>query len=315
MTDQKDYINIAFFINDKYACHCAVTMASILTSSNNEDFHKFYIVNTDLQEDSKRKLEKLKKIKNFEIEYVNFDRTLIKCVPPNVGVHISEETNCRLKTAYMLPNVNKVICMDCDLIVLKSLKELWDTDIKDYESACTLDLPHSSDEVKTKANLKNYFNSGVMLANLTKWREHDTEGKIFAGIEKYSKILRYPDQDSLNIGINENMKQLEYKYNVLAAFTDCYPQEVQQAGELDNPVVVHWAGATKPWNLPEIKYADAYWENARLTPFYEAILLQMMKFHTKHLENNMQTSLKVTNFRKFTPEKCKKIANLLIGKY
>lgn len=290
-TKQNTTIHIAFFISNLYAKHCATTMASILYNAEETDFHRFYIISSNLTQYSKVKLKSLKKIKEFEIEFINFDKSHVADIPDNIAEHVSFETNSRLKIASLLPELDKIICMDCDLIVLKSLKDLWETDISHYESACTLDPPTTSELFKKQTNLENYFNTGIMLANLKMWRQNNVEEKIFAAIKQHQKILRFPDQDSLNIAIKK-MKTLDNKYNILASYLDYYSDALKNE-MIKNPTVIHWAGTKKPWNESNVKFSNIYWKYATKSHFFMGILNDYLKNKTSRLRKNTKITHKV----------------------
>ena len=78
--------------------------------------------------------------------------------------HISIETNFRLKIASLIPNVEKCIYLDSDLILTENISKLWMQDIDDYYFAAVTDK-------------KVGFNAGVLLINLKKWREDNLEKK------------------------------------------------------------------------------------------------------------------------------------------
>lgn len=48
----------------------------------------------------------------------------------------------RLFAPTLLPDVDKVLYLDCDLIVNGNLDELWNTDLEGYAVAAVHDAPH-----------------------------------------------------------------------------------------------------------------------------------------------------------------------------
>jgi lipopolysaccharide biosynthesis glycosyltransferase len=46
--------------------------------------------------------------------------------------------------------------------------------------------------------------------------------------------------------------------------------------DLDNPFIIHFCGDAKPWNDPNLLYADKFWQYARRTPYYETMLLNVL---------------------------------------
>ena len=150
----------------------------------------------------------------------------------------------------------KVIYLDCDIIVTANLKDLWNTDLTNR--ACGVIEDQRSDDitVQNRTGLyKSYFNSGVLVMNLEYWREHHTTIKLTDYIAKDSHKSIYPDQDALNIVIGNEVTFLEYTYNYQQLFFQ--PEEerllhkskwrkLQLDGKL--PTIIHYTHDIKPWH-------------------------------------------------------------------
>lgn len=270
-----DRINVSFTVNDAYAKYLATAITSILENAHEDDDLYFYIITSDLSLESKRKIETLKTIKNFSIEYITLSSDDIPAIPENNNAHVTQETNFRLRIASLKPDLDKILCLDCDLVVVSSLSKLYNIELNDYWAACAIDAPNyggCNNEFILKADLKQYFNTGVCLINLKAWRKNKVEERIFDCLHKYSSILRYPDQDLLNLALNEHVLELNHQWNVFVGCLDLfYPLDIQKF-ILQNPRIIHWAGREKPWKYPTVALSDYFWKYARQTPFYEEIL-------------------------------------------
>lgn len=292
-------MDIAFTISDNYSCHLATTLASILTNANKEDDFSFYILNAgDITPDNKRRIEKLKKIKDFDLNWVTVDNDLFKNY--STGCHIS--TNYRLKAASLLPDLSKILFMDVDVIILRSLAELYQTNIDKFYFAavkdpCTGAFLDYVDDIRTLFPEIPY-NTGVMLINLDLWRKDNIEEKLFNTISWYSKkYKRTPDQNSLNIVCKDKIKSLDIRYGACPTlgFVQKKPWDYDNKEELkytfEKPYILHYASARdfKPWLLPNLPYADYYWEYSKMTPYYEE---QIMNMELKHLEKLLPQEVK-----------------------
>ncbi|MGN0961602.1 MAG: glycosyltransferase, partial [Christensenellales bacterium] len=51
----------------------------------------------------------------------------------------------------------------------------------------------------------------------------------------------------------------------------------------ENPKIIHYAGWEKPWNIPSLDMAEYFWKYARLSPYYEDILVAMNKYQCNNL--------------------------------
>jgi len=92
---------------------------------------------------------------------------------------------------------------------------------------------------------KKYYNSGVVLADLKKWRERKIEEKMKQffndNFEKFLGInAEFPcsDQDLINKILEDEILTLDFKYNI---------QDWWGAQKDDDIVIVHYIGSCKPW--------------------------------------------------------------------
>ena len=124
-----------------------------------------------------------------------------------------------------------------------------------------------------------YFQAGVLLLNTRALRELCTVGEWLEAVSN-SKFI-YDDQDVLNSRCQGRVRYLDYRWNVM---NDCRgrvgklfsiaPASVYDAylASREDPAVVHYAGADKPWNCVRCDEAARFWAYARETPFYEELV-------------------------------------------
>ena len=116
--------------------------------------------------------------------------------------------------------LDRVLYLDCDLIVCKSIRSLWNTDISSNSVGAVYD--GGTDDMRTYNRLKydiryGYYNAGVLLVNLSYWREHYISDKLLDFISQYPERLLYWDQDALNSILIQSAKILPVEYNMLDA--------------------------------------------------------------------------------------------------
>ena len=83
-------------------------------------------------------------------------------------------------------DVQKVIYLDCDLLVLQDIVDLWNFDMQSNPLAATEDFGILSSKGKCREKEKNlcwnkeysYFNSGVLLLDLELWRRENYANKL-----------------------------------------------------------------------------------------------------------------------------------------
>ena len=157
----------------------------------------------------------------------------------------------------MLPHLDKVIYLDCDLVVCKDLQSLWKTDVKGVAVAMAPDLWYQDKETLSRLGIENgkYLNAGVIVMNLDYWRNNDIRNKLLSFIAEKGSKLTYLDQDAINVILQNERIQLQVKYNVTPYYfhknLDNYPKEMHE--EIYEarlaPFVFHFLGPIKPWSL------------------------------------------------------------------
>lgn len=184
------------------------------------------------------------------------------------------KTNCHFKISNYfrlfiseLSKDDKVLYLDCDLIVAGSIKEVFDENVEDFFIAAVENPGFSSHkELKMKSSSK-YFNSGVMLINVNKWRESNLFERVVEFVDKNSNVVSFVDQCGLNAVIDGNWKELKPKFNQQSVFFEVDSQievncfNLNDFNEaLNNPSIIHYTGTSKPWHLNnKHKFKKLYW--------------------------------------------------------
>ncbi len=257
-------ISVAFCLNDAYAEQLATTLYSILKNNPDENF-QFYVIHSDFADSSKVRLEKLKfEFSNFKIAYINGDLSRVAHLKLNIQ-HISHETYLRYFLADCLPDADRVLYLDVDLCVMKSLRGLWETDVSNHYLAGCSDLWCEGEEHKQKfgfAASDLYVNAGVLLINLKKWREEKLGDVLVQKTIDLADKIAYQDQDVINIVCHGLMRELPPIYNWTTHNEKC------NRGGFKKAVIIHYVGGNKPWlsNGTKHKMRHAYidyWKPAR----------------------------------------------------
>ena len=134
-------------------------------------------------------------------------------------------------------------------MILEDLQELYDTDLENSFAGVVKDIYVCKIETYYReAGLKNYFNAGVMLMNLSKMRQESIMDKLidYAYNGKYKDYL---DQDAFNFVFNEKVKWLPIKYDFLNLqyniefVTSCLNISNEEYNNIANPITIsHYAG-------------------------------------------------------------------------
>lgn len=223
--------------------------------------------------------------------------------------HISIATYYRVLLPELFPHLDKILYIDSDTIINASLQELWDTDIHEYFAAAVQDSGAHDEMHAHKLGLPDgtkYFNAGVLLINLKKWREYDVTKKLMTRIRSEQHLLKFWDQDALNAELWSHTKMLGPKFNLMVHFLKPDHQSIYTDRDITeaqkNPVIIHYNSGDKPWlkycQNSMKKYYRSYWRVSewRNIPLKSTPLILIIKSFL--LSNLNQNQLKAIKFCK-----------------
>jgi lipopolysaccharide biosynthesis glycosyltransferase len=256
----------------RYCQHMAVTIASLLKNNARHQFRLILVL--DERDDEAESLIRrtVEPFHNAVIDVKAFSLNSFSCF--RVSGHISLASYLRLfMTQFVDADIDKLLYLDCDLIVRDDIGDLWATDISQYFLAAVPD-PYSDNHVQLGFREdEEYFNSGVLLVNLAKWRENDVLPRLIRYTEQNSQILRYHDQCTLNAVFRNQVLFLPFRWNFPARNADLPPTALGMTKQgfrhlRQNPSIVHYTGPFKPWLYSqEPHYKASYYEYLALTPW------------------------------------------------
>lgn len=294
-------MNVVYASNDGYARHLAVSLYSLLEHNKEADKIHVYILSMGLSEENKNRLigigaqferevivielGDLKERFSYEVDTGGFDLSIM----------------ARLFVGEVLPETEeRVLYLDCDTVVNASLKRLWEMDLESNMVGAVME-PTIYPDVKESIELlpeEPYFNSGVLLIDLKRWRKEHAQkllldfyssrgGKLFAG-----------DQDTINGALKGRIKPLPPRYNLFTNYryfryshlTKLSPvyqtitkKSFQEAKK--HPVILHYMGDERPWKQGNLNhYRKIYDHYLSLTPWVgtkkeEGSYLYMVIYH------------------------------------
>ena len=249
-------IHIACCSNEKLAPIFGVVVTSIGINVTYDDV-MMYLLHNGLKDSTVKRLQKIADRYKVGLKFLEIDLEILKDCPVDDKIHYGNiMMYARLLLPSMLPNLDKVIYLDCDLVVCKDLKSLWETDVNDVAVAMVPDLWYQDKGTLSRLGINNYYlNSGVIVMNLDYWRKHDVQNRLLSYIVDLGNELIYNDQDALNAILQDERRQLPVKYNVTPYYfnrnLDNYPKEMHEEirEARINPIIFHFLGNIKPWSL------------------------------------------------------------------
>lgn len=279
-----DNVHICFSINDKYAQHCCVTIASILNNCSKDIFINFYVIYNSLSNENKKKICRVAETDISSIKFIFVNRDEFINLPIKSDSYFTIENYFRLKIPSLFNNLDKIIYLDSDILVLGDVKELWDIDLNKNYLACCEDSIATSEKKRLSEFIDfsdeyKYYNSGVLLINCAKWREDSVEQHLFEVLNKYYDQIYIVDQDALNCYLNKNIKYLDSAWNF-----QLHPEVKHNQPELKNIKIIHFVSRYKPWkDHLEEKYSALYFSYLSFTPWKNKTFILKMAIKIKFL--------------------------------
>lgn len=231
---------------------------SIIDNNKKQSFN-FYIINKNIPINELNELsESIKLNCNCQIIDCKINKKINNFLSKIPSLGWSKEIYYRLFISDFIKS-KKVLYLDCDMIVLSSLKELWNTKIDNYLFAAVEDSTLKDSKSALVKTFK-YFNSGMLLINMEKWNQLKIKKKCFEFLMNNIQSVTMPDQDALNFITNGNWIEVDPKYNNQLN-QNILPKRIQ-------PVILHFNGGDKPWNYESMNlYKRKYWFYRNKTKF------------------------------------------------
>jgi len=235
---QKDTIHIAFASNNGYAVLLAALIKSIIYNHHTDENIVFYILSDKISSSNKDKIISLiSKSPEVKIEWKDAKELLPKGIRfPIDNTAFPFTAFLRLFAPYILgEEVEKLIYFDVDMIVLKDVSELWNIDLKGHTLAAVIDVGQTVDcvwggiqnykELGIPGKAK-YFNSGLMIIDVKKWRDREIPKQVFKVMEDHIKFVNYADQYGLNVVFAENWLEIDPLWNWFAHNYHPHPKNI-----------------------------------------------------------------------------------------
>ena len=264
------YFNEAMHIllssDSNYIMPSCVMMKSVSLNNADEDIVFHIQIDSSVGDRHIRQLRNAIATPRHTIECHQMDRWAFHEYP-KIGVvktYLSKTAYYRLLAADVLSqDIHKVLYLDGDIIVRKSLHALWNIDMDGKAVAAVTDMAEAKQDFSRLSYPRHlgYFNSGVLLINVDYWREHHLKEKFLDLITNHPEQIVLHDQDVLNITLHDQKLCLPMKYNVQNGFL--WKKDFNQLGDryeeyeadlleaIADPVIIHFTDSKKPWHVED----------------------------------------------------------------
>lgn len=141
----------------------------------------------------------------------------------------------------------RVLWLDCDMLVLGNVAELWDATPATPAIALAVTderVPLVSSRFGVAAWRElglpaqaPHFNAGLLLVDLPAWRAHNVLARSLDYLRRFRDRVYFWDQEALNATLCGHWQPLPHRWN-------CHPSH---ASPNDPPGILHFTGNLKPW--------------------------------------------------------------------
>ncbi len=264
-------IPVFFAVDDGYSPFLAVSIQSLADHASPENQYFIKILHTDISVENKKKISKYQR-ENIDIEFVDLNYYIEKIQDKlYTRDYYSKTTYFRLFIPNLYPQYDKALYLDCDIVILDDIANLYGIDMGDNLVAAAPDdviqtikvFQDYVEKVVGVADHRNYFNAGILLMNLDELRKFKFQEKFSYSLGKITFSVAQ-DQDYLNRLCKGRVKLIDKNWNRMPVTKDkVKPSEVK---------LVHYNLAFKPWHFEDILFKEFFWEYAKKTEYFEEIL-------------------------------------------
>ena len=278
-------MNILYTSDDNFIPQIASSITSVC--ENNRKVHDitFYLFSMKISRRNQKKLHELIHRYHRHLKVIELDN-LASYFPFDIDTGgWNPIVLSRLLLDKILPKkVDRILYLDGDTITLRNLESLYDTNMGDkavgacIESACPKFMKKPLGLTDT-----NYYNAGVLLINVKKWREQKIGEGIIRFYQAHNGKLFANDQDAINGYLKNQIFTLppkynygtildQYSYNFLKKLASPAPYYSKSDYEeaKNHPAIIHYAGENRPWRKYNThKYSPNYKKYLKLTPWHD----------------------------------------------
>lgn len=284
-------IPIVFSTDNNYVMPTGVAIFSLLESAKPTTVYDiFVLINDDVTEESKNLLRKqVACFRNHTIGFISVGKVFENSFEIR---DISIATYSRLLIPWLLPQYDKVIYADVDMIFRIDLSDVYSIEMKDNLIVGVIDFGLRFKKKAVKLikkiglNVDNYINAGFLMFNSNLQREQDLMKRY---LDEATKKYNYQDQDIINKVCYGKILRLSPVYNLspdifemtisnVIQTLEAYEDSALMPSGLDSKdfcrlilkaqnCILHYTGS-KPWNTFTPGWRE-WWNTYQHSIFYD----------------------------------------------
>lgn len=269
---------LCFITDNGYITPTTVAITSLIANKNSDSRYQIFVLAKDLTAANRAILQNFVR-PDVQLQVVDAPPEAQYAGVTSGNAHVSAAALYKFSLADLFTDLDRILYLDGDVLVRQDLSDFYAMDltgayaavVKDYRAVVSKPNPLEYLPLKQQA----YFNSGVMLLNLKRMREHDMKRRLID--YRLHGVNHFMDQDTLNVVFGGQVKYLPVTYNgMYSTLTHFSAQELcayysmapcSSVKEIcANCLILHLCSPTKPWNYIDSWYADEWYFYYKKSP-------------------------------------------------
>lgn len=298
MKATQDTIHIAVISDEGYAYPTTVMLASAKYNKKKDSLYCVHCISNGMSLFSQNQIKALAAEDFNVVLYEIDDKDKYNAIDINLDGTWTKSAIIKTDLPVILNNRDKVLFLDGDILVTKDLSDLWNIDIRDYLLAAA----PSTDQKRAKIfDVETYFNAGVMLMNLEKWREDDIVTKVWEHFHDNPLQYALIEQDVFNKVCKGNVKYLPYIWNcypvkcrldiTLEDVNKLYRTSFASWEEMEAKAAVFHYVYYKPWRDSTLPHALLWQKYHNISPYGNTALIYPPKKEQPYTSRNIKGKL------------------------
>jgi lipopolysaccharide biosynthesis glycosyltransferase len=280
-------VDVVFIADEAYVMPMAVAMTSLAANNSPGSRLRIHVVGVGPLAAGARSMLLGIGSRDVEVRIIDVPFEVVNEIGSvQERLHVSTAALAKFRLPELLPDLDRVLYLDCDVIVRADPRLLFATSLDGACLGACRDIgvlwnPRMSE-------IDPYFNSGVMLLDLERMRHTGATQRLIA-VKRVSRN-GFMDQDCLNAVFAGRVQLLNPRWNCLWISTQYRNIGVETLNDLlgtdyatlddyrENAGVLHYTTACKPWTHAGAAGADEWFAWWRRAP--DAIRQKPMRLET-----------------------------------
>lgn len=301
---ESNNIAVGLFSSDEYAPYCGILIQSLIKNSTQDNNYDILILERNICDDNKKSICSLvENYSNISIRFLNVVELsmMLNIVPRG---HFTLDNAIKI---FFISNIfseyKKIVSTDSDLVFERDVADLFKIEMNDCYIAAVSDIImqtlirkgqkasgeynglDSKEYIQDILGLKEvdkYLNTGVCVFNIEQCRNDEKFFELLNDVNNYN--YWFLEQDALNKCLKKKVVELDIRWNIMASadfsLIEKYlgidvVKKYEYASK--NAFIYHYPGIHKPWKSDKVPYAEMFYKYARVTPWYESILFDIVQ--------------------------------------